>query len=66
MVKAPLVIPRTYISQASIIDPTKVLKYVRKSSKISKKVDNAICPKKYQPCLLRLGLIQRRSMIEYS
>ena len=48
--KAPPLISRTYISRATILDPTEgclhVLKYVRKSFKTSKKVDNALCPTK--------------------
>ena len=45
MLKAPPLIPRTYISRSFNIDPTEghsyALKYVQKSSKISKKVDIA-------------------------
>ena len=59
MLKALLVIPQTYISRASIKDPTEVLKGVQKSSKISKKVDNTISPINI---IIRLGLIKGKSI----
>ena len=48
MLKEPSLIPWTYIYRHYNIDPTEgslyVQKYVQKSSKISKKGDNDICP----------------------
>ena len=50
MLKAPPVNPRVYIYRYYNIEPKEVLqyvlKYVQKSSKIRKKVDNGICPRK--------------------